>query len=250
MLIYCIDQKPVSMASFLPAQLWQGEERLPVRYVYAVATSKSARGQGYARKVMDTAKDLWEEALLLTPAEASLVSYYSSQDFVSCADGQQQELLLADLTEDPAWLAAHSCTSCTASDYHRIRDTHFGRDGYVEWDDASIAFAIACAERENGEALIYTSSVTEGNGTKDTAPASDSAENTTEDLLLYDCDGDTLRVLETTLSGTALDAALHQLLTRHQMTGAVLYTPAAMLWTPEDSPLASDHKLYFQLDLS
>ena len=250
MLIYCIDRKPVSMASFLPAQIWQGEERLPVRYVYAVATAKGARGQGYARKVLDTAKDLWEEALLLTPAEASLVSYYGAQDFVSCTDGQQQELLLEDLTDDPAWLAAHSCAPCTASDYHRIRDTHFGRDGYVEWDDAALIFAIACAKRENGEALIYTTSVTEESGTEDAAHTSDSAENMTEDLLLYDCDGDTLRVLETTLSGTALDSALHQLLTRHQLRRAVLYTPAAMLWTPSDSPLIKDQKLDFKLDLS
>ena len=73
----------------------------------------------------------------------------------------------------------------------------------------------------------------------------------TEDLLLYDCDGDTLpKFWKLRFAGTALHTALHQLLTDHKLRRAVLYTPAAMLWTPSDSPLIKDQKLDFKLDLS
>ena len=241
MLIRCIDHEPVSMASFLPVRIWQDEERIPARYVYAVATTKNARGKGYAKAVLDTAKDLWEEPLLLTPATKSLESYYGKQDFHSYSHASEKLFtgVSADTPSEETTLD-WQVSDCSASDYHRIRDAHFGRDGYVEWDDAAIAFAIACAERENGHALLYTRTVA-------------SAETTAavqEDILLYDVDADTLRILETTLTGLDLHLAILELYSETGYTTATLRHPAAMLWIPEESALSASISLHFNLELS
>lgn len=241
MLIFCQNQQPVSMASFLPAKLWRGDERLAVRYVYAVATRKDFQGKGYAKTVLTAAKDLWEEPLLLTPAEEALENYYEKQGFVRCNKEQQTLLSLKTLTPDPAWSQTHTCSPCSPAEYYRIRNTRLGKDGYIEWDEDALGFAITCAVRENGAALKYTAGAPEGQTVADDA---------TDDLLLYDIANDSLRILETTLSGPCLDAALQELLLKYQLEKAFFYRPAAMMWMPDDQTPDISDELYFQLDLS
>lgn len=241
MLIFCQNQQPVSMASFLPAKLWRGDERLDVRYVYAVATRKDFQGKGYAKTVLSAAKDLWEEPLLLTPAEETLETYYEKQGFVSCNKEQQTLFSLESLTPDPAWSQTYTCSACTPAEYYRIRNARLGKDGYIEWDEAALGFAIACAVRENGAALKYTACALDEQTAVDDA---------TDELLLYDIADGTLRILETTLSGALLDAALQELILKYQLKKAVLYRPAAMLWMPDGQTLETSDGLYFQLDLS
>ena len=246
MLIHCIDHEPVSMASFLPIQIWQGEERIPARYVYAVATAKNARGKGYAKNVLDTAKDLWDEPLLLTPATDALESYYKNQGFQSCVPASvkllnSNDISIAENTGDASDASATpgapwSISDCSTAEYHSIRDAYFGQDGYVEWDDTAISFAISCAVREQGRALLYTHS--------------DNTGAVQKDLLLYDIEDHTLRVLETTFTGHDLNIALQQLLAETSCEKVVLYHPAAMLWKPGTCELSQVLPLYFHLELS
>jgi ribosomal protein S18 acetylase RimI-like enzyme len=64
-------------------------DHLQAYYVFAVCTAGHARGQGFARKVLDAAKEYAAKndsaALLLYPAEESLCDYYAKQGFVPTA---------------------------------------------------------------------------------------------------------------------------------------------------------------------
>ncbi len=83
MMVIHQDGKPVSMASFLPAFLKQGEEQIPVKYVYAVATLPQYRGKGYAGKILEHASQKYGQPLILQPAEEELETYYKKLGFLN-----------------------------------------------------------------------------------------------------------------------------------------------------------------------
>lgn len=236
MLLYYIEGKPVAMASFLPIRIHQGEEKIEGRYVYAVATLPAYRRRGYAREILNTAKELWQQPLLLSPAEESLYTYYQKYGF-SPAYSEQKWEITAEIPPFSSGMWRFSDADPTV--YKNIRDLRFAGDGYIEWDEQAIAFALRFAAYGNGKALTVTH-------------FAETADETSagEDILLYETEDDELKILETTLTGEDLSQAAALLLS---ITGAKKAThrrPGAMLWLPKDCPCPpTPGQGYFNLDL-
>lgn len=98
MLVIHEDGKPVSMASFLPIQLKQGEEWIPAKYVYAVGTLPQYRGKGLAAEILQYGFEKYEEPLLLQPETEELKKYYERLGFVNSFEKREWEI-----TKNPSW---------------------------------------------------------------------------------------------------------------------------------------------------
>ena len=223
MLLYFADNKPVAMASFLPIRIHQHENTIKGRYVYAVATLPEYRGRGYAAEILKTAKEIWQEPLLLSPAEDSLYIYYQKQEFFTQYLPDEWEIF----PENPGELKEKwSFEESSAQVYKEIRDLCFAGDGYVEWDLAAIAYALLYAKAEGGQALCVTH------------PGDDAESSACEDILLYETEGDTLKIVETTLTENDLKKAAWILLEKTNLKKVVYSRPGGMLWIPEDCELS------------
>ncbi len=236
MLLYMVQGKPVAMASFLPMCIQHGEEKLPARYVYAVATLPAYRGRGYARSLLNAAKELWNEPLVLSPAEESLCDYYHKQDFISVFSGEKWDISTENsVISNEKW----EFEEISADLYKEIRDLCFAKDGYVEWDQAFLSFALEYNRQEEGKALCCTHP----------APK-DAGVSRSEDILLYKIREDTLVILETTLAREDLSQAASLLLKETGCSRALYQQPVGMLWVPQDCPLGLDPgQGYFNLEL-
>lgn len=194
MLVCCVDKRPVAMISLLPAALQKGGREIPIRYVYAVATLPEYRRRGYAGTLIKEAGRLLTEVLVLEPASPHLEEYYKKIGFYpafavsECCFGVQQ---IRDAKgEDNAqeyWLL-----TITPSEYVILRDAYFAGDGYVRWDEEAIRYALM----ENDYADGYAYKI---------------LHHGREDILLFRETEEEIKVLETTLSDTALLSVMKRL---------------------------------------
>lgn len=254
MLVIHEDGKPVSMATFLPALLKQGEEWTPVRYVYAVATLPEYQGKGYASRILKYASDKYKEPLILQPEGEELERFYEKLGFVNAFEKKSWEITVsgdeqfsageASVTELPAAesdLQAASYDSndaknsaqkdsgeVTLAEYKEIRDTHFDAENYVSWDEDAIAYALLENDFCGGHVL-----------------------KTGEDILLYRLEKNVLRVVETTLEGEALQSQIQKLLSSHQVPKAVYENKGGMIKYPEsmEKPEGVSNTGYLNLTL-
>lgn len=153
MLVIFADGKPVSMASFLPAEILVDGEYRPAKYVYAVATLPEYRNRGYATEIIKHASEKYKEPLILQPAEETLIEYYRKmgfeETFLSYSDEKEvpaphNAIIMQECEENPEGktLAGWKFESITAEEYQSIRDAHFEKEGYVRWDAEAIRYAI------------------------------------------------------------------------------------------------------------
>lgn len=213
MLVVHEDGKIVSMASFLPVRYLCGAEYVDARYVYAVATLPEYRGRGLAARILKFAQEYYGQPLLLAPAEKTLTDYYEKLGFVTAfADTRaEQEVTLTALSaEEP-----YETKTLTASEYVKLRDEKLQRNGYVQWDEEAVGYAIRLCERADGGAVLLT------------------ATDGTQDLLLYEKDGDLLVIGETTLDPDKLGAVLPQLLAESGTCRVRRGQMGGMLWLPQ-----------------
>lgn len=194
MLVCCVDGKPVSMLSLLPAVLQQEGQEVPIRYVYAVATLPEYRRRGYARRLIEEARKLLAEVLVLEPATPVLEEYYKKLGFypaftVSECSFRAQQIQEARGEENGQeyWLL-----TVTPSEYAKLRDACFAGDGYVRWDEEAIRYALT----ENDFADGYAYKV---------------AHHGREDILLFRETEDEIIVLETSLSDADLLSVMKRL---------------------------------------
>ena len=220
MLLYFTEGKPVAMASFLPIRMHQGEEAWEGRYVYAVATLPEYRGRGYAAEILNTAKEIWQQPLLLSPAEDGLYTYYQKQGFFSQYAEEKWEIIpeIPD-NNGEEWRFEEADISI----YKEIRDLCFAGDGYVEWDEKGIAYALIYTRQTGGQALCVIHPSVEN----DEAPLC-------EDILLYETDEDTIKITETSLTKDALAQAAWLLLRKTGQKKALFQRPGGMVWLPEE----------------
>ncbi len=152
MLVWLEDKLPVAMASLLPCTCWEKKNGLllkqPVRYIYAVATKPGFKGQGISTKLMKYIQSFLDqnhEIGILVPAEESLISFYGKRNFHPAIRAKERvndeaerfELQISSLSdilikEGPV----------LAKKYKQIRDSWLGMDGYIEWDEDAIDYAI------------------------------------------------------------------------------------------------------------
>ncbi|MFR4352718.1 MAG: GNAT family N-acetyltransferase [Roseburia sp.] len=217
------DGKIVSMASFLPVQYLLHGSYMDAHYVYAVATLPEYRGRGFATRILQFARAKYGGALILAPAEESLVCYYEKMGFerafpdTRCSlDAGVAALEVQETDVPPACME-----SVTAAEYVKIRDEKCEKAGYVRWDEEAVQYAMDVTASCGGR----TVSVICGNAQDEDEPE--------KDILMYEPEGDILVILETTLGEMYLRALLPQLLAETGASVARIGQMPGMLWMPE-----------------
>ena len=174
MMVIHADGRPVSMASFLPAEIILNGKREEARYVYAVATLPAYRGRGYASEMIKHGIQKYKEPLILQPADEGLKRFYQTMGFwdaflqekpwnyelAGVIEKNQRENETANTAENhpeikmsEVFMEACKIEMVTASEYKRLRDAYFNGEGYVEWDDEAIAYAMEENAFWGGETL-------------------------------------------------------------------------------------------------
>ncbi|MDE6992123.1 MAG: GNAT family N-acetyltransferase, partial [Lachnospiraceae bacterium] len=221
------DGRPVSMASLLPVQVTVNGRKENARYVYAVATLPEYRKQGYASQIIKHAAERCAEPLLLQPADRDLQRYYERQGFAdafgespcwiyagrcvgkadihvsSSADGELRAAGETVRDEEPDILGSWLVSDVDAKVYKAVRDQFFDREGYLEWDEKAIVYAIKENQFCGGRTLLLTEDRED--------------QESTKAVLMYRIEKDSLHIMETTLDDNALHAILPELL---EYTGA------------------------------
>ncbi len=216
MLLIYRDGRPVSMASFLPAVYETNKGAVPVRYTYAVATLPEYRRQGLAEKILMCAAGLWDEPLVLSPADESLYRYYERMGFVRCFRGENVGERLVP-RKNCRW---NFCVEkADAQAYAALRSEYFSahRNAFLEWDADAIAFAFELNEREGGKNRFLVS---------ESSPQK-------RELLMYNIQGQELVILETTLSEEILCGLLPELFAETGTKRVRYEIPSGMLRLPE-----------------
>lgn len=221
MLVIHMDGKPVSMASFLPVTVTVNGEKKPARYIYAVATLPAYRERGYAAEILRFAADFYGEPLILQPAEPQLIEYYQNLGFREAFAGSDFAAFTETTAQETDAITAEASVRAlapvTPTEYKKLRDAHLAGEGYVEWDEDAIAYALAENEFCGGAAVKIG-----------------------EDILLYRVEDDTLCIMETTLPANRLQALLPALMS-HSHTHHVMLPQAGgmILWPKGEEAAAS-----------
>lgn len=130
------------MLSMLPITLVVGNNRMPARYVFAVATRISHRGQGISTRLLHKAHEVMmaegSAASVLVPAEPSLFAYYEKRGYAPRFDLDQVDVKVTDIADIAV---AGQITPCTALEYMQQRDAYFA-DGYLfaQWDEPALGY--------------------------------------------------------------------------------------------------------------
>ncbi len=235
------DNHPVSMASFLPVQLTVNGEKVCARYVYAVATLPEYRNQGYASEIIRHAAEKYQEPLILQPADRDLQKYYEKHGFADafgespcwiyagrCAEiasvpwPDGNNLIAAEgAGGDEEWDESGSWVISEADEreYKIVRDQALAGEGYVEWDEHAIAYAIKENKFCGGRTLLLTEN-------KET-------ETPKKAVLMYRIENDSLHIIETTLNDEELYNILPELLHHTNTTWAFERNMGGMILLPE-----------------
>lgn len=262
MLVIHEDGRPVSMLSLLPLNITVNEEKHAARYVYAVATLPAYRNRGYASRLIKYAFDKYEEPLILQPASEELQHYYKKLGFVdafkqspcwlynpctekmTCVSGKSVYEMAEDMAYMPMTFVSENesgltelgkwqVTDVSAKEYKEIRDLYFCSEGYAEWDETAIRYAIMENSFCNGDTLKLTDK-----------------DNDVRKVLMYRVCGRSdeiskLKVIETTLDEEELRQILPELM-RYTHTnqayeknegGMILHTSGTTAWECDDAYL-------------
>ena len=262
MLVIYRDGRPVSMASFLPADIQTSRGNLEGYYVYAVATLPGYRSLGLSGRILAFAQEHWHKPLLLSPAESRLRIFYAKRGFQpvyvkkfyalqprrgnspGCIKDALEDKKLCG-TDDAAKAAANhlgeavDLLPATAKEYKAIRDEHWQGPGYVAWLAEDIEYAMKHAAFQEGESLVF-----------------DTAEG--RQLVMYVIDKDTMHIVETTLELCRLPELLPLLKERFELKhpehvplrNYEYRLPDGMVWLPEELKTTRlRRKGYFNLAL-
>lgn len=236
MLVIHEDDRVVSMASFLETTIRIGEKEYPARYVYAVATHPDARRTGYAGKILDCAKEVWDMPFLLSPATEKLYRYYEKFGFVRAFECQDHKPCMSSmLCASNQWNFV--TREISPEEYVKLRDRHFAeKELYVKWDQQAVEFAMCMNRQLGGKTLAVTT---------DAEHLSNKLE-----LLMYYPEGKKLIIQETTLSDELLARVMPELLAEtgtrdfiYRQEGGMIYLPPRL----RDLELPKDGYLNFTL---
>lgn len=202
------DGRLISMSCFLDCTYHLENEKTAARYVYAVATLPDYRGRGLASNLIKQGKSLWNEPLILSPADEGLYSCYEKMGFER-RFFEKKEIFDTDsgngenLFDDKEYILE----DVSAKEYKKLRDEAFLCEGYVEWSEEAVSFALSFYCFTGGHAAKIR------------------PENA---VILYDIMGDELCVTETTLKGEKKKEVLIALCRQLGLKRAVCTTPGGM----------------------
>lgn len=222
MLVIYEDKKPVSMASFLPVRIVINGEFVDARYVYAVGTLPEYRGNGYAKEILMFGAKIYMEPLILQPADEKMVMYYSRLGFEpkfvaspcwryeGSKDWEKEKISLLSEGSYGGW----DFKSITAIEYKCIRDRFFEAEGYVEWDETGIQYAID----ENAFCGGQTWKVICGERVE---------------ILMYRIEEKELYIVETTMEEEKIREFLPEIMKNMGVTKAYAANTGGMIWLPK-----------------
>ena len=241
MLVIYEDSRPVSMASLLPVQVTIHGTKENARYVYAVGTLPAYRKKGYASEILRHALEKYGEPLILQPADRDLQEYYEKHGFVDAfgespcwiyagkctgtpviPSGSENNLRAAEMYASDTGLeelGGWSVADADAKAYKAVRDEAFEKEGYVEWDEQAVAYALKGNQFCKGRTLLLTKTV------KDT--------DVRRAVLMYRIEGDSLHIIETTLHDNELHEILPELLLYTGTAWAFERNMGGMILLPE-----------------
>lgn len=223
MLVIYADGKPVSMASFLPVQVHINGKKEPARYVYAVATLPEYRKRGYASEIIKHAMEKYQEPLLLQPAGEELEKYYEGLGFVKAFETSPCWMYEGSskwIKENVTFMSENgiedwSLKTITAKEYKSLRDTHFTAEGYVEWDEQALQYAMDENAFCGGETLMFT--------------CGERAE-----FIMYRVEEEKLCVVETTFEEEELRELLPAIMQNMGVKKAYADNAGGMIFLPKD----------------
>lgn len=137
--------KIVSMLMLFPVTI-NGEKG---RYIYAVATDKAFRNQGFAGELVEYAKNFIKEEnekfLVLLPQNSGLFGFYKKFGFceLKCAKKIDKAISFHEKND----ILTEEITPC---EYFKLREDYFSDRKYVKWDIDMLGFF---AKMYNGKYL-------------------------------------------------------------------------------------------------
>ncbi|MEG2774954.1 MAG: GNAT family N-acetyltransferase [Acetivibrio sp.] len=163
MIVFLEENRPIAMASLLPAVCWEtedGRKKSNLFYIYAVATAPAFQGRGISSQLMKYSMDFLEKnnAIgILVPAEERLIPFYKKRGFYPAiklperkSQRYTEDLKAAEIISLEEKETDFKFSEINPKEYKKIRDCHFAGRGYVEWDEESIQYAIAENKKNGG----------------------------------------------------------------------------------------------------
>lgn len=198
-LVYLVENRVVAMLTLMPGYVVSPQEKLPVRYVYAVATHPEHRRKGYAAALMEYANNSRDKDYLgtfLVPATQSLFHYYEALGYQTMSHKKvlhkNMENFLSELHRLDLKQTVEKVMPLRIEDFYALRMKTFAEAGFVLWEQEDLSYLLKEFLFLGGQALKVVLEKEEG-------------------ALLYYEDKDKLVVKESTLSDAALYAAIKYL---------------------------------------
>ncbi len=145
------DGRIYSMASLLPTTLCTAKgERVPVTYLYALATDPNSQGKGHARELLQYADELLagrgDKAMILVPASASLHKFFAATGMDECFVHRKSEFLATSLTGQ----AEGVFTPVSPEEYNAIRESYLAGSLHMAYPDDLIRLQALCCSMTGG----------------------------------------------------------------------------------------------------
>ncbi len=211
----------VAMGAFLPAEVRNGDDRHPVRYVYALATAKDQRECGYATRLLDFASAHYNVPLVLVPQKDELVDFYVNRGFKEAFTPETWSL-----STDGSEVSVTFRKTDARILLHRRDEVASGP--FLYWDETAVAFAIEAAIVSGGEAL----------------------ETDHGETVLYErCGPDAIRIIEAVIPLERRRDVIEALLSRTGAQTATYRNAGGMIRLPQGQPFPSVTGGYLNLAL-
>ena len=230
MLLVKEDGKAVSMASFLDIAIKSGDDWIPAKYVYAVATLPEYRRRGYAAEILKKAGELFGMPLVLVPADKELVHYYEKIGFDETYPSEEFTAESGPVTMQASEINSYSVETVTAPEYKQIRERKWMRDGFIAWEESAIAFAMDFNCFCGGRTVKI---VWDGEEPRD-------EKKEDADILMYRPGKETLKIIETTLKKEQIEELLPELLAQTKTKRLCYEREGIMSFLPETAPSAKN----------
>ena len=135
------DGVPAAMTALLPCQVYQpGQASLPALYLYALTTLPAHRGQGHARRLLQTAQERCER-VFLHAEDAPLHALYQRLGWQDAMRAQRRTLPAMPGSAPPA---------VDGPAYFAAREALLRNAPHIVWDENLCAFACRMLACEGG----------------------------------------------------------------------------------------------------
>jgi len=131
-----------------------------IAYVYAVATSKSHRGQGFGHKLMEDThshlKSLGYEGVLLVPGSESLFQYYAGMEYQTCSYIREFDCTGSQISNDENFMISE----IDKAQYALLRRQFLPSGGVIQ-ENENLDFLETLAKFYTGDNFLLAASISD-----------------------------------------------------------------------------------------